>query len=52
MKKKSAALLTALLMVLSAASYEDLCAYPHLKAKLDYMADWIKPYFGYVYFEP
>ncbi len=32
-------------------SYEKLCEYPHLKAKLDFLADWIRPYFGYVYFE-
>ncbi len=26
-------------------------AYPRLKAKAEFLAEWIKPYFGYVYFE-
>ena len=25
--------------------------YPHLKAKYDFLADWTKQFFGYVYWE-
>ncbi|SFD04849.1 dockerin type I repeat-containing protein [Ruminococcus albus] len=30
---------------------EELPKYAHLNAKLEYMAEWIRPYFGYVYWE-
>ena len=30
---------------------EEIVKYTHIKAKLDYMGEWIRPYFGYVYWE-
>ncbi|WP_024856913.1 dockerin type I repeat-containing protein [Ruminococcus albus] len=30
---------------------EELPKYAHINAKLEYMAEWIRPYFGYVYWE-
>ena len=30
---------------------EEIPKYTHLQAKLDFMAEWIRPYFGYVYWE-
>ena len=30
---------------------QKVSAYPRLKAKAEFLAEWIKPYYGYVYFE-